>query len=498
MSELYNLFPTPPWVTTVILFFVVVLALYMGRRSAHGAIKEFFCLLHQSLRLGARSMALAEERLKIRNRDVLLSLGRDHAERELEREFFRVNQFVERDLGGYPQLQRLIEEQITRIDEDYHQSGTVPPPSPEWVQAVESIAKLHLKEKGNDLTQKILQDILQASEEQHQEVLEEHRQNVAERHALLKRMAPYWRKLSNSIDHLGKHLHELVVRAHNIDRQMEQFEEINKGSDKALRKLKASNTTQFGIALLFVLFAVGGAFFNFHLIALPMSEMVGAASRVGEVKVSDVAALVIIFLEITMGMFLLEGLQWTRLFPIIAAMDDKMRVRIAWVCGTILLVLAGVESGLAFMRDQIASDYAALRASLHGGTVAETMVNEWIPRVTSMFLGFTVPLALTLVAIPLEYLLHTGRNVIGMLIEYLLRLLAISMRVVGNACRHIGGIMINLYDMLIVLPLWIETLLQQRNAKHRESNNVDSGSALTTDSIGGAQEFYPREVSKNA
>ena len=500
MSAIYSAFPTPPWLTTLILFAIAVLLLYMARTSAHGAINSIFRMLHNGLRIGARSVALAEKRLSVRNRDVLLALGRDHAERELNREFFRINRFVERDLGGYPQVQRAIQAQVTQISEDYKASAEVPPPSPDWVQAVESVAKLQIKEKSNsNLTSRILEDIYNAAEDQHRETLKEYREAMTERNNRLRQMAPFWRKLSNTVDQVGKHLQELVTRSNNIERQMEHFEEINRGTDKAARRLKASNSIQFCVALLFVLFAAGGAFFNFHLIALPMSEMVGAASRVGGVKVADVAALVIIFLEITMGMFLLECLGWTRLFPIIGAMDDKSRVRIAIACGTFLLVLAGVEAGLAFMRDQIAADYSALRASLAGAGSApeEEAVNAWIPRVTGMFLGFTVPLALTLVAIPLEYLINTGRNIFGMLLEYLLRLLAILLRLAGNVSRHLGHLTLYLYDMLIVLPLWLEGLwLASRRASSGAGSAEFGGPDGNAD--GGSSFYRGNEVSKNA
>ncbi|TQV81275.1 hypothetical protein FKG94_09265 [Exilibacterium tricleocarpae] len=498
MSTIYSAFPTPPWATTLILLGIAIVLLYMARSSAHGAINSLFRALYNGLRMGSRSVALAEQRLSVRNRDVLLALGRDHAERELNREFFRINKFVERDLGGYPQVQRTIQEQITQINEDYKASAEVPPPSPEWVHAVESVAKLHVEKGNNSLTAQILEDIYKASEDQHRDTLQEYRQAMAERHTRLRQMAPYWRKLSNSIDQVGKHLQELVTRAQNVDRQMEQFQEIDRGTDKAARRLKASNSIQFCVALLFVLFGVGGAFFNFHLIALPMSEMVGAAARVGGVKVSDVAALVIIFLEITMGMFLLECLQWTRLFPIIGAMDDKVRIRIAIACGTILLVLAGVEAGLAFMRDQIAADHAALRASLAGTAIpAGEAVNTWIPQVTGMFLGFTVPLALTLIAIPLEYLINTGRNVFGMLLEYLLRLLSIGLRLLSAVSRNAGRLAIHLYDILIVLPLWLEGIWL---ASRRAARAANDGAELSRlDSVDSTTNFYSgTKVSKNA
>jgi hypothetical protein len=463
MSELYQFFPTPTWVSSIIFLSLLMLLLYLARSSSHQAIHEFFHLIYSSLRLMSRSLNLAEKRLQLRNKEVLLALGRDHAERELQREFFRINKFVERDLGDYPKLQRAIEEQITSIDEDYRQSAAVPQPSPEWLDAVESVAKLHLKEKGQHLTSKILADVHQAAEEQQRETLQSYREATAERHRILKKVAPYWRRLSNRIDEIGIHLQELVTRSQNIDRKMVEFEEIVSGSDKAARMLKASAITQFSIALFVIVIAVGGAFFNFHLIALPMSEMVGASSRVAGVQVADLAALVIIFLEITMGIFLLESLHITRLFPIIGAMDDRMRRRMMWSFALILLILASVEAGLAFMRDQIAMDLAALRTSLSGAEVAqESMINSWIPLAANMTMGFILPLALTIVAIPLEYLIQTGRTVFGMLAETLLRILSVACRLIGNSSRHIGRLLISFYDLVIMLPLWIESWLRNK------------------------------------
>ena len=48
-----------------------------------------------------------------------------------------------------------------------------------------------------------------------------------------------------------------------------------------------------------------------------------------------------------MGLFLMESLRITRLFPVIGALPDKMRVRMLWVTFSILVLLASVEAGLA-------------------------------------------------------------------------------------------------------------------------------------------------------
>ena len=75
---------------------------------------------------------------------------------------------------------------------------------------------------------------------------------------------------------------------------MDEYEQIRSKSDRAARALSTSSLTQFAIAGLVLLIAIGGAIINFNLIALPMSEMVGGASYIGPYKTSDVAGLVII------------------------------------------------------------------------------------------------------------------------------------------------------------------------------------------------------------
>jgi hypothetical protein len=102
-----------------------------------------------------------------------------------------------------------------------------------------------------------------------------------------------------------------------------------------------------------------------------------------------------------MGLFLMESLRITRLFPIIGAMDDKMRHRMIIITFTLLAILAGVESALAFMRDRIAHDMEALRQTL-AGVEQTALTTSMIPTVGQMVMGFILPFALAFVAIPLE------------------------------------------------------------------------------------------------
>jgi hypothetical protein len=248
---------------------------------------------------------------------------------------------------------------------------------------------------------------------------------------------------------------------------MDEYEQIRQQTDKAARMLSSSSLTQFFISGLVLTIAFGGALINFNLIALPMSEMVGGASYIGPYKTSDVAGLVIILIELTMGLFLMESLRITRLFPIIGSMDDKMRLRMIWITFTLLAILAGVESALAFMRDRIAQDMEALRQTLAGVEQVST-VTSIIPTVGQMIMGFILPFALAFVAIPLESFISSSRTVLGIIATGLLRLFALILRLIGNLAYFAGRSIINLYDLVIFPSIWLEGFFMGSKTKKKQ------------------------------
>jgi len=216
--------------------------------------------------------------------------------------------------------------------------------------------------------------------------------------------------------------------------------------------------------------AIGGAMINFQLIALPMSEMVGGGSYLGNFKIANVAAMVIILVEIAMGLFLMESLRITNLFPIIGQMDDKMRVRMIWVTFILLFILACIESSLAFMRDRIAADLHALRQSLAGEEMDQQLTSV-IPTIGQMVMGFILPFALTFVAIPLESFIYSSRTVFGIILAAGIRGVAFLLRLLGNIFLHLGELIIGVYDILIIPLLWLESLLtkkQENSGKAKE------------------------------
>ncbi len=458
-EELLTIWSDRAMASAIIWAVILVLSLYLARNHAHRAIRSAMVVLRNALRLAARSLQEAERRLVERNREVLLANGRESCERLLEQEFHRVNAVVSRDLSAYPSLHRRLCEQIARIDEDYHHASEMPPPPPQWIHAVEAVAKL--RKDDQTMVGKILGDIHGTVQQAQRETLEAYQQANTRRHGLLRQMMPYWRKLSQTLDEVRQSINGLQERSQVIDRQMQHYEQILARSDQAERMLSSSSMTQFFIAGLVLAIAIIGGVINFYLIALPMSEMVGGSSMLGPFKTSSVAALVIIMLEIAMGLFLMECLRITRMFPVIGSLDDRMRRRMIAVTFGILFILACVESSLAFMRDLLAADREALRQTL-SGIAASNPEFRWIPSLGQMVMGFVLPFALTFVAIPLESFIHASRTVAGVIVSALLRLTSLLLRLLGHTAQQIGNLLVNLYDLLIFIPLKMEEIMHRR------------------------------------
>ncbi len=451
---------------------VTIAALYFSRGPAHAAIRSLTRVIHSAMRLGAASLFHAEQKLAARNREVLLAAGREAAEQKIEREFDRMDKSVQRDLAECPTLQRRMNEQIARIEEDHQRSTDVPPSPPGWTNAVEAVA--NIPSKGDPMVANILDKIHESLVEAQNKARDAYRAVSKERHENLKKMRPNWRALQHSVDQMDKNVRSLLGRAKTIDRYVEDYEEIQKGSDRAIRNLHSSSLTNFFVSGLFCAIAIGGAFINFHLIARPMSEMVGGSNAIGAFRIADIAAMVIILVEISMGLFLMESLRFTRLFPVIGALPDKMRVRMLWFAFGLLLCLATIEAGLAFMREILMHDELATSAALRGQTSQVVFASDflWITTVAQMGMGFILPFALTFVAIPLESFVAATRTVLGLMLQGFLKALAVCLRVLGSVIYQLGNVLVEIYDLIVFLPLWLERMIKANGGSARKGSKT--------------------------
>ncbi len=477
-NEILTVWSSQPGISATIWLAILVFVAYLGRKPAHALIQSTGRAIYVGCRLAATSLKRVEASLQRRNKEVVMAMGQDACERAIEREFHRVNAVVTRDLSAYPALHRQISDTIDKIEEDYQAATDAPPLPPEWLQAVEAVASI--PRTGDATVCSILDNIGKTLEDAHQETQKAYRKSTLERHKLLGSMQPQWRQLGQSLTRVKETIDGLEERSQEIDKQMKSYESIRNGEDTAARTLSSSSLTQFFISSLVLVIATFGGLINFQLIALPMSEMVGGASYIGPMKTSDIAALVIIMVEIAMGLFLMESLRITNLFPIIGSMDDKMRKRMAVITFSILAILATVEASLAYMRDLLAMDREALTQSLAGGTVVEASF-RWIPSIGQMTLGFILPFALAFVAIPLESFIHSLRTVLGMLALSLVHALVFVMRFIGGTARQLSKMLVNLYDLFIMLPLGIERMVVGSIGRRADKPATDDSESVSAD-----------------
>lgn len=473
MPSWLMVWPDSPGLSLFVEAVVIVLVMYGAREPAHRMIQGIARALTQGCKLTSDAIRAVQARLTSRNREVLLSEGLQETERQIEEEFRRISASVDRDLGAYPALHRQLADQVHRIDEDYRKATDTPPLPEAWKESIQAAGALAERAGASAPAAKAVEALRVAIQDAHDDAMETYMETSRERHRLLSKLVPTWRSMDTTLTRVEKAVSGIFERSRHLDELMDGYREIANKSDAAERALTSSSLTQFAVSSIVLAIALLGGFINFQLIALPMSEMVGATSRLGSMQTSDVAALVIILVEITMGLFLMESLRITRLFPVIGRLDRRTRVHMAWATFSILLVLAGIESSLAYMRDMLAADRIALTQTLAGGTVQRPEF-MWIPSVGQMVMGFILPFALTFVAIPLESFIHAGRIVGGQVAAGLLRMLAFGIQLVGFGADHVGKWLKNLYDVVIFLPLKVEELVvAQRTTSVAKAAEVD-------------------------
>ncbi len=473
MSFMLGITPWP--VASALLWIIlIVAALYLVRGTAHKTIQAAAQGLHRSFKVASRALSRSEKNLEARNRDVLLAAGREAKERIIEREFDRINETVRKDLANYSALHRSLSESIGRIEKDHQEAVDVPPDPPGWVKAVESVAEMDAKE-GRAHVGSILSDIHKSLLRAHKEAMAAYHAASAKRHKLLRHMRPDWRRIQQTLTQVGKNVDSLLSRSVTIDRLMQEYEDIVRSHDRAVSVLSSSSLVNFFVSAFVLCIAIGGATINFSLIARPMAEMVGGTSLIGDFRTADIAALVIILVEISMGLFLMESLRITRLFPVIGALPDKTRVRMIWITFSILFLLASVEAGLAYMREVLLHDELATSALLRGdGAAAATATGEylWITTAAQMGMGFILPFALTFVAIPLETFVHSLRTVVGLLAISIIRALSLALRLLGNLSLYLGLLLKQVYDIPLFVPLWLEERIAAAADSHRRDDSL--------------------------
>jgi hypothetical protein len=465
--EGFYLWPDSPGPSILVLIIAAVIFMYFAREPIQRVLKTLAQGLSGGLHLIAGWCNETAERLQSRSRELLLEVGRDSQEQRIEQEFRRLESNYARDLAEYPKLHLKLDENITQIDSDYRDAAEVPPAAPGWGDVVEAITKV--KGMNTAAVENLLDDIHDSAVEAEKEALQQYRAANAKRHKILASMAPRWKELKGVLERVGKSVNGLLESTRRIDGYMDRYEQIQSGDDRTARNLASSAGKLFIISLIVIGIAVAAAFINFQLIALPMSELVPSGTRLVGMPVASVAALVIVLMEVAAGIFLLDALGITHLFPQIGTLPASRRRLVFGVALGSLFLLASIEASLAVLREQLVEAEMSLMESLAGGgqgAVARA-TGSLIPVVGQAVLGFTLPWILAMIAVPLEMLIESGRHVVNRIIVLFLHGVGLVARFMAYVLQYVILLFAHLYDAIIMIPIQIERWIRGKNAPSR-------------------------------
>jgi hypothetical protein len=369
------------------------------------------------------------------------------------------------------------------LEDDYEHCGIAPPEVPGWSAAVGTIANIPMT--GDPNIQKVLEGIRKSSRDAEKKALQAFREDSSKRHKMLGAMLPTWKNVKGLLSKMQDSVSLALESSTRINAFVEDYEKIRQDSDEAARALTYSAVKLFFVSCLVLAIAFGAAFINFQLIALPMSELVPAGARVGGVPVSTVSALVLVLMEVALGIFLMDMLGVTDLFPKLSTMPLSRRRLILGFGLAGLFFLASVESSLAVLREQIVEAESALKLSLAGeeGRLVQSASDSNIPVIGQAVLGFILPWVLALVAVPLEMLLDSGRHVMGSLGVILLRTLGMVSGVGAHIAGHLTGMMVSFYDVYVAIPLRIESMVRGGNVDGGRRPRRERASAATESAL---------------
>jgi len=407
-------------------------------------------------------------------REALLAAGEAELRARMERELHRLDGSFSDKLGQYANLHRRLDDLLMRVDADYQRCGDSPPEAPGWTPAVEAVSAIPTASDPN--VQKVLDGIKDSLTEATKRALSLYREESSKRHRLLGRMRPEWKEIRGLLSRMK----EIVARAlqvtSRIDQCVDEFQKLAAARKSPVQALSYSPVKNFLVSLIVLGVALGGAFINFQLIALPMSELVPAGSRIGGVPVATIAALVIVLMETAVGIFVMDMLEITDLFPKLAGISVGKRRLILCVGLAALFFLAAVESSLAVLREQIVEADAALKLSLAGST--ETTVaaptHSSIPVIGQAVLGFVLPWILAMVAIPLESLLDSARHVAARFAIATLHGIGAVAGALAHGARTLTVAGPSLYDVYVSIPLRVERMLRREESPRRSGAGAAS------------------------
>lgn len=420
----------------LVILLSVVLLMYALRSHMLQLIAHFFRLIYKQCRLMAAICTQAEQRLRLRQYEVTRAFVESLSQRRIERRYGHIENTITNEVASYHLNAARLQQQLEILNSDYENSAELPPPSPEWVAAVEAIAQLESSVDNSDLMAKILADMHSTVQTHQQDAMREHRWSMASRHQLLSGLEPQWQALEKMLSAMGAKINRLQGHLVKLDQQLLQYELLTSGNGQ---NFMASMSVRFIVAMSLLLASLAVGYLNAELLqqALLAGMAVPLASPLGVIGIHSVVI-------ILAALLLFDSLGLTKLIPALSQQKSRIKQVVLALASVVLLAMSGLS---AIWVAGFTSFSALLAADL----------SQW----TLALVSFCSCWVLALSVLPLEYAMQASRPIAGSLLQLLLRLLATGFRVLSVLVRGLGRFVAVCYEMVILVPALCEARLRR-------------------------------------
>ena len=449
MNELLSITPYPA-LSVLLLALAIVLLAYLARRPAHQLIALVFRELQRVFRLISSYAGGNAARTGGWTAALALDEMRRRLNRSVHWDYDRLVSRAEQDLADLPQLRKRFLVQIAELEESLDRSIDVPAEPPAWGRI--SHALISAEEAQTGETQRILSDIRDNMAQYRADARQTQREAAHRRYLLLYRMLPRWRQVHDLMDDIQQRLGSLQSRVDLLRRRMVEFSSLRQASQRQVVTLVARGVWYFGLAIIGLLMAAAGVAVFFNLVAAPMQSLLGGAVLVADVPTYLVTSGILVGFQLLLGFLMLASLRGTDLLAVISSHEASVR-RLVFACAFGLMLLLSASGAVLYYLLGQGAAVSLASASLFPENSTLMMV---LGTASNAIMVFLLPFALALTGLPLTWLVRNCGTAFGVVLTLLLHLVATLARFAGVVSQVAGRLLIQLYDLVIFLPLWVE------------------------------------------
>ncbi len=434
---------------------LVVVLCYFAREPVHRLLRAACLSLRHACRVLSRTTHKAAAYCRRWSRHLLLLQTRADSREAILLDFNRLQRQMQRDFAGLPLLKERLARQISFMEEDFQRSADVPPEPPAWARVSQAMS-----DGGDDHTGQLaraLEDIRDSLAQYRSDAREEIRRSSHRRYLLLYRMMPRWRRVEAVLGDFDHRLERVEQRITQLRRREHGLRsQADSGRGARVGALAIATVGRFVLALVALAVVAYGISVHTAMLQEPLGLVLGEQPLLNGVAATGVMIGLLVVFQLGLGLLVFESAGLSRVIPAIGTMDIRQRRLLFWFSLVPLMLLSFTVAAI-YLRLATA-DLLATNLLLSADLVELRLMQAAIYGLALALL----PLALAAGAIPLGTLLRSARPAGVLLLASVLTVFAFILRGLITAIAIVERLSIQVYDLVIFLPLWIEGYLRSR------------------------------------